>query len=172
MADAEGRPVVLVVDDEPDIASTIADYLETALPWVRVRRAVSGAEALALLETVTPDLILSDYRMAGMDGLAFLAASVRRAPRATRVLMTAYPDTDLAVRAINEAGVRRFLIKPLDPTKVRALVEELLPEPLGIDPPRVPPPATPSPSDSKGMDRSRRRAETDDQASKRQAPTR
>jgi DNA-binding NtrC family response regulator len=120
-------PTVLAVDDEEDILHTLAQYLEEALPGVRVETAGSGAAGLARLERGAVDLVISDYRMPGMDGLAFLRHVRERAPGLPRILMTAYPDAELAVQAINLAHIDRFLVKPVEPDQLAAAVEELLP---------------------------------------------
>jgi CheY-like chemotaxis protein len=120
-------PTVLAVDDEGDILLALAEYLEGALPGVRVETAGSGAEGLARLERGPVDLLVSDYRMPGMDGLTFLQRAREIAPGMPRVLMTAYPDAELAVRAVNLAHIERFLVKPVEPEQLAALVKELLP---------------------------------------------
>lgn len=123
---ANARPTVLVVDDEKDILTTIAGCLASAFPSVRVRTATSGEEALRILAAEGADLVVSDYRLPGMDGLQLLA-TVRSLAKGTRlVLMTAYPDTHIAIRAVNEARIQQFLTKPFEAERLRALVEELL----------------------------------------------
>ena len=119
-------PVLLVVDDEPDILSTVQAFLEASIPGANVRACLSATSALDILREVEVDLVLSDLKMPGMDGLQFLTKARARAPEVPRVLMTAYPDTDLAIRAINEGRIQHFLTKPLDPTMLSSVVASLL----------------------------------------------
>jgi response regulator RpfG family c-di-GMP phosphodiesterase len=123
---AHRRHTVLIVDDEDDIAQSIASLLEEAVPNVRCLTASSGSQALKTLREGDVDLILSDYRMPGMDGLEFLQRAKEAAPRVPRFLLTAYPDLSVAVRAINEAGIEQFLSKPLVPDQVTRVVEGAL----------------------------------------------
>lgn len=111
------RQVVLVVDDEPDILESLKLVLEDALD-VEVVTAPSGAAALEILAREQVDLIISDYRMPGMTGLDLLREARRVAPRTPRMLLTAYPDLDLALQAINREGVENFVVKPFDPDEV------------------------------------------------------
>ena len=117
---------VLLVDDEPDILAALGIYLEGAL-GVQVSRANGGQEALDLLEKgPLPDLIVSDYRMPGMDGLTFLAQVRSRWPEVPRILLTAFPDMQLAIRALNETHIERFLSKPVQPEELLKVVEGVL----------------------------------------------
>jgi response regulator RpfG family c-di-GMP phosphodiesterase len=117
-----------VVDDEPDILESLRDLLESVVPTPCIL-ARSGAEALELLEKHPVRLILSDYKMPGMNGIEFLGEARRRVPDAPRILMTAFPDLDVAIEAINEARVDAFLTKPLDPDKVVERVRQALSTP-------------------------------------------
>ncbi len=85
---------------------------------------MSGTEALAVLkEFALRDrqvaLIASDQRMPGMTGVEFLAQALVLAPEAKLVLLTAYADTDVAIRAINDIGLDYYLLKPWHPPEER-----------------------------------------------------
>src|SRR5687768_14425247 len=109
------RARVLVVDDEADIRSGLKALLGKALP-AEVVEAASGEQALAELAKGPFHAILSDYKMpGGMDGLKMLAQAQQLAPRTPRIMMTAYPDLDLALQALNDARILHFFTKPLDP---------------------------------------------------------
>ncbi len=120
------RQTVLVVDDEPDLRDAIRQFLEDTVKGIRVLTAPSGRAGLAILDAEAVDVILTDFKMPEMDGLAFLSAARLRAPRAARVLMTAFPDTELAIKAVNEGGVESFFTKPFIPAKVIGVVQALL----------------------------------------------
>lgn len=109
--------VVLAVDDEPDILESLQALLESSLD-VSVLTAPSGPDALRILEGRAVDLIITDYRMPGMTGLEFLSAARKVAPEAARILITAYPDLDIALQSINQEGVENFVVKPFDPETV------------------------------------------------------
>jgi thioredoxin reductase (NADPH) len=100
----------------------------------RIVRAESGRDALeALRELVLRGepvaAILADYRMPEMNGIEFLEEAMDIAPQARRALLTAYADTDAAIRAINVVDVDHYLLKPWDPPEeklypvIDALVE-------------------------------------------------
>lgn len=115
---ADTRPqvgAILVVDDEPDILESIQQLIEMHMPAAKVYLAATGEEGLRMLEKHTVELIISDYRMPGMDGLEFLTRCKEKVPEVPRILVTAYPALDAAVRAINEAQIQNFLTKPIQP---------------------------------------------------------
>lgn len=125
---------LLFVDDEIDILSSFKEFLESNIPGLTVHTAESGDKALALMPTIGKiDLIISDYKMPGMDGITFLRHAEQEHPETPKVLLTAFPKLDLAIEAINEVNVSKFLTKPIPPDKMLAIVRQLL---------RLPPVAT------------------------------
>jgi response regulator RpfG family c-di-GMP phosphodiesterase len=107
------RPMVLCVDDEPDVLEGLRDVLHRSFD---VRVAGSGAEGLEILRN-GPDsfaVVVSDMRMPGMVGSEFLRAARVVAPDAVRMLLTGHSDVDAAIRAVNDAHLFRFLIKPCE----------------------------------------------------------
>lgn len=123
--DFAARPRILVVDDEPDIVQGLAAFLQRAV-GADVVTAGSGAEAVARLQEAAVDLVISDYKMPGMDGLQFLSEAKRLRPDAARIMMTAYADLDLALQALNEARILHFFTKPFDPDQVAEVVAAII----------------------------------------------
>ena len=121
------RPwVVLFVDDEADIAGAMQGLLEASLPGVRVLTALGGREGLELLDQERVDLVISDFKMPGMDGIEFLYQCRRLHPNIPRIMFTAYQSEDLARRAVAEAVVSVFLSKTTEPEELVRGVAKLL----------------------------------------------
>ena len=118
--------VILLVDDEPDILVSLGDLVEDSLPGVRVLRAASGREALALLLGERVDAVISDFKMAGMDGIEFLYMARQHRPGIPRVMLTAHADLELTQRASSEGGVQAFLSKAISPEEFVDRVAGLL----------------------------------------------
>jgi len=115
------KPAILAVDDDPEVSQAIARDLRRQYgTGYQVVRATSGAEALTVLSGFAlrgrpVALIAADQRMPEMTGVEFLEQARRHAPEAKLVLLTAYADTDVAIRAINDIGLDYYLLKPWDP---------------------------------------------------------
>jgi DNA-binding NtrC family response regulator len=121
---------LLLVDDEPNVLRSLKRVLslsgEPALRLEAIETFESPCRALERLRDQAFDLILSDYRMPEMDGVAFLSASRELQPDAVRLILSAQADLKGLIGAINEAGVQRFIMKPWDDLDLRvALVEAL-----------------------------------------------
>ena len=119
------KPAILVVDDEPAVLRAVERELRghfgteyTVLAADSGEAALDVIRRLALRETPVA-LLLVDQRMPGMTGIELLAATLELAPDARRVLLTAYADTDVAIRAINEIRLDQYLQKPWDPPEER-----------------------------------------------------
>jgi len=127
-------PILLTVDDDPEVSRSLArDLRQRYGEEYRIRRAESGPAALdALRELKLRDdkvgLLLADHRMPDMTGVEFLEQSRQFYPKARRVLLTAYADTDAAIAAINRADVHYYLLKPWDPPeeKLYPVLDDLL----------------------------------------------
>jgi DNA-binding NtrC family response regulator len=114
---------ILIVDDEKNIREHLATYVRSL--GHRGEVAADAAAALALLERHEPDVVFSDVRMAGMDGLALLREIRRRRPEAVVVLMTAYATVAEAVEAMR-AGAYDYLVKPFSLEQVGMLLARVL----------------------------------------------
>lgn len=115
------RPILLAVDDDPSVLEAVVQDLRRKYgEKYRVLRAGSGPAALDTLSQLRTReepvaLLLSDQRMPGMTGVEFLERAREIYPDARRVLLTAYADTEAAIRAINSARIQYYLTKPWDP---------------------------------------------------------
>lgn len=118
--------VILIVDDEVDIRESLKELFDGTLHGVRVITAEGGAVGLDLLRQNPVDLIVTDYKMPGMSGLEFLAEARKVARGVPRILMTAFPDLELAIRAVNEESIENFFTKPLEPAAVVDVVRGIL----------------------------------------------
>ncbi|MGH7687883.1 MAG: FAD-dependent oxidoreductase [Candidatus Dormibacteria bacterium] len=119
------KPAILTVDDDPGVSQAIARDLRRQYGAdYQIMRSTSGAEALTVLTELalkqrTVALIAADQRMPEMTGIEFLAKARANAPDAKLVLLTAYADSDAAIRAINDIGLDYYLQKPWDPPEER-----------------------------------------------------
>jgi NtrC-family two-component system response regulator AlgB len=114
---------ILIVDDEKNVRTHLATYVHGL--GHRAEAAADAAAALALAERHDFDVVLSDVRMAGMDGLALLREIRRRRPEAVVVLMTAYATVPQAVEAMR-AGAYDYLVKPFGLDQVGLLLDRVL----------------------------------------------
>jgi thioredoxin reductase (NADPH) len=128
------KPILMTIDDDPQVLASIAQDLRRKYGSdYRVVRASSGQEALDALNQLkergdSVALLLSDHRMPQMDGVEFLGRARSLFPEAKRALLTAYADTEAAIRAINNVRVDYYLMKPWDPpeTQLYPVLDDLL----------------------------------------------
>lgn len=128
------KPVIWTVDDDPDVLRAVERDLRRQYgDRYRVISADSGASALEALKQLklrneTVALFLVDQRMPHMSGVEFLEEAIKLFPEAKRALLTAYADTDAAIRAINNVQVDHWLMKPWDPPEERlyGVVDDML----------------------------------------------
>ena len=116
---------ILVVDDEPDILSSLTRFLHLRLRHATVTGAAGGGEAIELIDAERPDVVLSDYRMPHVSGLD-VVRHAHDAGVAATMMITAYPDVDLARRALLDGHIVRFFVKPPDPAQIAASVQSVV----------------------------------------------
>jgi two-component system, NtrC family, response regulator HydG len=120
---ADGRPLVLIVDDEPRFRALYGESLSAL--GVEVATAADSEEALALIRERRPAMVISDVRMPGASGLELLQQVRRQSPDVPFLLVTAYADVRDAVRAL-KMGAVDYLQKPVDLDELLAAVEDTL----------------------------------------------
>ena len=96
-------PLIIYVDDE----RTNRIVFERSLTEFNVRSVDSGDAALAVLAGEDAAVLITDMRMPGMDGAAFLKEVAVRWPDAVRILLTGYADMESTIRAVNEGHIYR-----------------------------------------------------------------
>ncbi len=127
---------ILIVDDERNVHYSFRRALEGEF---EVLSAFDGEQALASLERSTPDALLLDVRLPGMNGIATLEQIRARHPQLPVVVMTAFGTAETAIRATALAA-REYLLKPVDVPALKRLLHEILPrETPPVDEPEEPP---------------------------------
>jgi thioredoxin reductase (NADPH) len=130
------KPFLLTVDDDAEVLRAVErDLRSRYAERCRVLRADSGQAALETLRSLKKRdepvaLLLADQRMPHMTGVELLGQAIELFPDAKRVLLTAYADTDAAIRAINDAKIQHYLLKPWDPPEehLYPVLDDLLEE--------------------------------------------
>ena len=128
------RPIIFSIDDDPQVLRAISRDLKTKYSKdYKILSTTSANEALeSLIDLKNSDdvvaLFLCDQRMPEMEGVEFLEKAMKIFPEAKRVLLTAYSDTEAAIKAINEVSLDYYLIKPWDPPeeKLYPIINDLL----------------------------------------------
>ncbi len=115
---------ILCVDDEPNILSALRRTL-TSFGY-NVIAANSGQEGLKLLQKEPVQLVISDMRMPGMDGVSFLEYVSVRWPDTVRVLLTGYSSLESTIDAVNRGHVYCYIAKPWDDDDLKVTVSQAL----------------------------------------------
>ena len=113
--------LVLCVDDEPRVVDGLALHLRNDYQVLSANGAQSALQALK--DHGAPAVIVSDMRMPGMDGATLLKHVKHLYPETTRILLTGDPGRDVAIAAVNEGQIFRYLTKPCPPDQLRAAIE-------------------------------------------------
>jgi serine phosphatase RsbU (regulator of sigma subunit) len=107
---------VLFVDDDPRVLSGLRRQLGRKVPLETADSSHAGLEAIRTLGPCS--VVVSDYRMPGMDGVEFLARVRQTAPETVRILLTGSADLHAAIQAVNQGNIFRFLTKPCAPEEL------------------------------------------------------
>ena len=123
MADPVPVPSILVVDDDAEVRYSLNRVLSSQR--YKVVEAASGEEGVAAVKRQPPDVVLLDNRMTGISGLETLQHIRAANPKQLVILMTAYGTAQTAIEAM-KYGAFDYVVKPFDPAKLIALVENAL----------------------------------------------
>jgi DNA-binding NtrC family response regulator len=116
------KPRILVVDDEPVVRESIRDWFtQDDYP---IEMAANGPEALKKIQESHWDIMLTDVKMPGMDGLELQQQVKKIDPEVTVIIMTAYASVDSAMQAIKE-GAYDYVTKPLDPEDLQRIIDRV-----------------------------------------------
>ncbi len=115
---------ILLVDDEIKVLNSLTRTLSEA-NYDDIKTAPDGMDAMAILKS-TPDIavIVSDYNMPGLNGIELLKMVHQNFPDVTRILLTGAADLDMAIEAINQGSIFRFLLKPCSPLNFKAAIKD------------------------------------------------
>ena len=116
---------VVIVDDEP----MIVNGLSKAVGWAEygcdvVGTASSGEEGLEVVKKLKPDILFSDIKMPGIDGLTMIAGLKSEHPNLEIAILSGYPDFNYARQALN-LGVTRYLLKPSKMDEIREALDAM-----------------------------------------------
>jgi CheY-like chemotaxis protein len=117
------QKTLLLVDDDPE---NVALLVRTFRNMYDLLTANSGDEAIGLLKTHQVDAIITDQRMPGMVGTKLLEQSIALQPDCVRIILSAFNDTTDFLDAINVCRVNHFLMKPVQPDRLREVVTTAL----------------------------------------------
>ena len=115
---------ILVVDDDPNVLLAIRKALEVG--GYAVQAAPDGPEALEQARDWPPDLILCDYQMPKMNGVEVFQAMRGICPDAVRILVTGQADLGVAMDAINNGGIYKFILKPWNGKDLMVIIKRAL----------------------------------------------
>lgn len=115
---------VLVVDDESSVRRTLERFLSKA--GFEVLLAESGAHARGILVNQSVDIVMTDLRMPGENGVDLLTFARQHSPRAVRILITGKADADLMIRAVNEGDSDYVVTKPWNNAELLQVLKDQL----------------------------------------------
>jgi len=124
--DGKDAPIIMIVDDEPVLRLLLAAELEDA--GYRTIQATDGQDAIEVLRTAQPSLVLLDLGMPNLDGWGFLAIYRNTTGVSLPIVVTSADLPPSATMRLRELGVHQFLVKPIDPALLVIRIEQALAE--------------------------------------------
>ena len=118
------KHTILIVDDEEMILKSIFRVLRN--DNYQILTAQSGGEGFAVLKQYDVHLVISDQKMPGMNGLDFLKRVKIDYPQILTIMLTGHAELEIAMEAINEAGVYKFILKPWNDDDLKVTVRRAL----------------------------------------------
>jgi DNA-binding NarL/FixJ family response regulator len=112
---------VVIVDDHPVVREGLRTFLAVQEGIAVVGEAADGAEALATVRSVAPDVVLLDLVMPGIDGVAAIARLTAESPDTRVLVLTSFPDDDKLLAAV-QAGAAGYLLKDVAPAELAEAV--------------------------------------------------
>ena len=109
----DGKNTILVVDDEPHMLKSIKRMLLMDSRY-QVVTEQSATKVLAKYKNLFPQLVISDYKMPEIDGLSFIQKTRKLWPESVFIMLTGHPSLHLSLDAINNGGIFRLLVKPVE----------------------------------------------------------
>ena len=118
-------PRLLIVDDELQITRALDRSLRHDFDVTCFNDPIA---ALARIEEIEPDVVISDFRMPGMNGAEFLAGVNRIAPNCVRVMLSGFADLSSVAASVHDGELGRFVPKPWDDDELLAMLKSMLEE--------------------------------------------
>lgn len=115
---------ILIIDDEPDVLDCLDSILSEE--GYQVEKAHGSHEALEIIETFAPEIVLSDYMMPGMCGVELLHKIKEHVPHSIPILITGHGDLKISIGQINQGEIYRFLLKPWHTDELKITIRTAL----------------------------------------------
>ena len=114
---------ILYIDDEEN---NLIVFKNSFFRYYNIFTALSGKEGLRIIADEEIHLIITDQRMPEMTGIEFLEQAVMLHPDIVRMIITAYSDIEIIMRAINKCGIYQYVLKPWDSRELKIVIDNAL----------------------------------------------
>jgi len=114
---------ILYIDDEEN---NLIVFKNAFFRYYNIYTALSGEQGLKVMDEQEIHLIITDQRMPGMTGIEVLEEVVKTNPETIRMVLTAYSDIEIIIRAINKCGIYQYILKPWDSRELKLVIDNAL----------------------------------------------